>query len=479
MKSRKNNSRKKFPKNNNKTERFHKNPGTSRTTKKKTRKRMVQGNIVSEKEGWKIIQIYGSPYEMGYAHGYLLANSLREVRDTFEFIVKNDLKIVFSQYLEKSNALIKPVLLERYPDIYVELKGISEGARRRGVNVSVDFLISWNSYMSLYSLFERSSNEKHNVSNDGENKTKQRCSAFIATGNATEKGDIIMAHNTHSDFIDGRFTNVIIYLKPNRGTPFMMQTSPGYVSSISDWFICESGIIGCETTIAYTDYKPSFGNPVFCRIREVMQYSSSLDDCIRMMLDGNAGDYPCSWQFGNINTGEIMLLEIGLEKYNVQRTMNGVYYGMNSAIDWSLRKSETTDHHLFNPMKPTGSRNLRLNYLLNDKYYGKINVENAKTILADHYDMFLGKRQMNGRSICKHGEQNSLTENSRIIPSGCIDGKVVNTNMARKMKFLGKFGSSCNRVFKKNEFLKKHNKYENLKPYLRDFPLRNWTRIGL
>jgi hypothetical protein len=271
--------------------------------------------------------------------------------------------------------------------------------------------------------------------------------------------------------------NIIMYVTPSRGHPFVMQTSPGYISSISDWFICESGIIGCESTIAYTNFKPSFGSPVFCRVREVMQYAKTLDHCIQIMLHDNAGDYACSWQFGNVNTGEIMLLEIGLEKYSLQRTTNGVYYGMNSAIDWSLRKTETDDDAIFNPMKYNGARNIRLNDLLNKKYYSKINTENAKRILADHYDVFLGKFALNGRSICNHSERDPPIEDETVIPNGCIDGKVVNTNMAKKMKFIGKFGASCNRVFRKNVFIKKHPEYKKFKPYLRDFPLRKWTTI--
>lgn len=441
---------------------------SQKTRKNHTKK--IQGKIISEKEGWKVLKIYGTPFEMGYAHGYLLAQDLKDVYETFLFVIKTDLKIPFSQYVEKSNSLIKPIVISRYPDIYEELRGISEGARSKGTHISVDFLISWNSYMSLYSIFKSESVENKN--ND-----KQRCSAFIATGSATENGDIVMAHNTHSTFIEGKFMNIVIYLNPDKGIPFMMQTSPGFISSISDWFICESGIIGCETTIAYTNYKPSFGNPAFCRIREAMQYANSLDQYVEIMLDGNAGDYACSWQFGNVNTGEIMLLELGLEKYNVQRTTSGIYYGMNSAIDWNIRISETTDHDIFNPETPTGSRNIRLNYLLNEKYYGKINIKNAKTILSDHYDMSLGKSQRNGRSICKHSEDNTPTHRLKVTPVGCVDGKVVNSSMAKKMEFIGKFGASCNRRFSKKEFLKKHHEYKNMEKYLRDFPSRKWTRI--
>jgi dsDNA-binding SOS-regulon protein len=453
----------------NKTVKKYRTRKISQKTYHKNKKQTVQGKLISEKEGWKVIEVRGEPYEMGYAHGYILADELREILELLPFIVKEELKIPFSHYLAKSRLLITPIIKSKYPDIYQELKGISAGARDKKIHVSVDFLISWNAYMSLYSLFE-------NI-NKRERKANQRCSAFIATGSATEKGDIVMAHNTHSTFTEGQFMNIIMYLKPNTGFPFVMQTSPGFISSISDWFVCESGIIGCETTIAYTNYIPSFGNPVFCRIRQAMQYANSLDEYVEIMLDGNSGDYACSWQFGNVNTGEIMLFEIGLEKYSIQRTMNGVYYGMNSAIDWALRKKETDNVEIFNSKTSTGSRNFRLNYLLNDKYYGKINTENAKTILADHYDMFLGKSQMNHRSICIHYEQDHPVDNEKVQPNGCIDGKVVNTIMAKKMEFIGKFGSSCNRIFNKNEFIKKHPEYKNFHPFMRDFPTRKWIRL--
>ena len=482
MKNSKNKKRNYISKKKSKKERISKTRKISQ--KSNNNKQNVQGSILSEKEGWKVVEVYGTPFEMGYAHGYLLANELKDVYETFVFTIKEDLHIPFSQYLEKSNTLIKPILMSNYPDIYEEIKGISEGARKKGTEVSIDFLISWNSYMSLYSIFEKGSIENKGNTKEGDkpknNKgNNHRCSAFIASGSATEKGDIVMAHNTHSTFIEGKFMNIVMYLKPDRGIHFAMQMSPGYISSISDWFICESGIIGCETTIAYINYKPSFGKPAFCRIRQAMQYATSLDQYVEIMLDGNAGDYACSWQFGNVNTGEIMLLELGQEKYNVQRTMNGVYYGMNSTLDWSLRKTETTDDHLFNPESPTGSRNLRLNYLLNNKYYGKINTENAKTILSDHYDMFLGKSTMNGRSICKHSEEDPPIKHTKVRPTGCIDGKVINSKMAKRMEFLGRFGSSCGRKFSKKDFFKKHPQYKNLDPFLIDFPSRKWTTISV
>ena len=446
------------------------------TKTRKNNKTPINGRVLEkEKEGWKIVEVFGEPFEMGYAHGYLLHDELREIKKTFPFIVKNELKISFSPYVEKSNVLIKPVLKTKYPDLYQEIRGISQGAKKRGLDISVDFLISWNAYMSLQSVFLDDSIETEN--NNAEK--VHRCSAFIATGNATKNGDIVMAHNTHTHFAEGRFMNIVMYLKPSRGIPFMMQMAAGFIASVTDWFLTEAGIIGCETTIAYTNYKPSFGSPFFCRIREAMQYGNSLDQYVDIMLKDNAGDYACSWQFGNVNTGEIMLFELGLEHYNVQRTKNGVYYGMNSAIDYHLRSRETEDNSIFDPTRPTGSRNYRLHHLLNEKYYGKITTDNAKVILSDHYDMSLLRTQMNGRSICKHREHVPPIEGQKVKPVGAVDGKVVNSKMAKKMEFLARFGCSCGRDFRKSDFLKKHPEYEKWRPYLVDFPKTEWTRIGI
>jgi len=455
-----------------KIKKFNKTKKISKSIHKKINGRILEKN----KQGWKTLEVFGEPFEMGYAHGYLLSGELREIKKMFPFVIKNDLKVSFSQYLEKSNILIKPILKTKYPDLYEEIRGISQGAKQKGLDISIDFLISWNAYMSLYTIFEKDSIETK--TNSIKDERKQRCSAFIATGNATNDGEIVMAHNTHCHFYEGRFMNIIMYLKPSKGVPFTMQMSAGFIASVTDWFLSESGIIGCETTIAYTNYKPSFGIPFFCRIREAMQYGETLDQYVDIMLKDNAGDYACSWLFGNVHTNEIMLFDLGLENYNVQRTKNGIYYGMNSTLDWKIRNLETNDNAIFDPAKATGSRNLRIHQLLNEEYFGKINTENAKRIISDHYDMHLQKNQMNGRSICKHIEQYPPVEGTIIIPVGATDGKVINSKMAKKMGFLGRFGSSCGRCFNKNEFLKKNPEYEKWRPFLTDFPKTEWTRLG-
>lgn len=436
----------------------------NKSNKRHTRKLYypsINGQILSKKQGWTIAHIWGEPYARGYAHGVLLYNELKYVLTYFEFMVKLYVNVPLDTYIETCVKVIKPILLKEFPEFYEELRGVSEGAFHKGVIITIDYLIAWNSVLSMDNYFTKTK-DKHN-----------RCSAFIATGSATADGQIVMGHNTHSVLSDAPIQNIILYITPSSGSAFVMQTSPGYIASGTDWFICKSGIIGCETTISDILYKPRFGTPYFCRIRQAMQYGKSLDDFANIMLNQNAGDYACSWLFGNVNTNEIMLFELGLNKHAISKTKDGVYYGMNSALNFELRTEETGDETLFDLTTSSGSRNVRLNQLLNNDYYGKLNIENAKLILNDHYDIGLHKDIMNSKGICKHSELDPVNP----YPMGCTDGKVVDGKLAKKMAFIGRFGSCCGRTFQAKAFIKKNPRYKKWKPYLPDLPRTSWTLI--
>jgi len=456
------------------------------TTQRQTGKRCIIqrhtgicGTIIDEKDGWKTLYVYGDPFERGFAHGYLLCDELKRVKKILPFVIKHVLHTTMKEYLKVSNRIIMPII-RKDEEIYEEIRGISAGARHCGVDVSVAFLVAWNSYMSLYGEFKKGSTEdgvqkRDSLEKNGVQKRdsleNERCSAFIATGDATKNGDIVIGHTTHTDFATASLHNIVIYIIPTTGYPFVMQICPGYVASVSDWFICSTGIVGCETTISAINYKPRFGNPFFCRIRKAMQYGTSLDQYVEIMLEDNAGDYACSWQLGNINTNEIMLFELGLETHSVKRTHNGVYYGMNSAIDPQVRLLETTDTASTDITKSTGARNIRLNHLLNEKYYGKIDAYTAKLILADHYDPYENRVHMNSRSICKHTELDpEHTNRPAFYPFGCTDAKITTSKMARKLSFIGRFGSACGRDFDASEHIRKYPDFKHWAPVLSDLP---------
>lgn len=416
----------------------------------------VNGIKRKQKNGWIQMKIYGSPFERGYAHGFLLRKELQKIRQgILPFLVKNSYTISYEKYEFDCKEYITDKIREKYPEYYIELQGIEAGANfdfEKKERITIDFLIAWNSFLSMASFYNKRSAVDH-------------CSAFIAIGDATEKGDIIMAHTTHSDFVSAKTLNIVMEIIPEKGNKMKMQTSPGLICSSSDWFICENGIIGCETTIGGIHYKPKFGIPYFCRIREAMQYGNSLNDFVDIMLKDNAGDYAGSWLFGDTRekTKEIMLFELGLHTKNIERKTNGVFYGMNSAISPEIREKETKDKSHWDMNETSGARNIRFHILLYETYYGKLNTNIAKQILGDHYDVSQTK-ETNGNmlTICKHTnlDHRNTSLRSAFYPFGCTDGKVTTSEMSRKMSFVGRMGPACGTPFYAHRYLTKHPEYK-------------------
>jgi hypothetical protein len=208
-----------------------------------------------------------------------------------------------------------------------------------------------------------------------------------------------------------------------------------------------------------------------------MQYGKTLDDYVEIMSKNNAGDYACSWLLGDTNTNEIMLFELALKTKNVQKTKNGIFYGMNSAISPEIREKETNDTDFGNTQKSTGMRNVRLHTLLYETYGGKINIENSKKIISDHYDVFLGKDTGgNSMTICKHSNLDSRkSKRTGNYPFGSTDAKTVNTEMAKKMTFWGRMGHSCGKPFSAKKHIQEHPEYKDWEPYLKSMPHEDWT----
>lgn len=424
-------------------------------------RKIQAGYKPTQHQGWIILHISGSAYNRGFTHGYFLRTQLETAFRKLPFLCETILKTTIETYYHISNTRILPIVQRDFAEWFEECTGIADGACAAGFNVTPADIIAWNSYESIYSVVV-----KHT--------RRCKCSAFIATGDATSTGEIVMSHNTHVDYVLGASQNVIMYIVPEKGAPFVMQTSPGLICSVTDWFISKSGMMGCETTISNVSYTPKFGAPYFCRIRSAMQYGTSIDSYIKIMSTDNAGDYACSWLFGDIHTGEIALAEIGLRESNILRTKNGIFFGMNSAIGDRLRTRETADLSQFDIKTVSGARKLRFEQLLRQEYYGKISAINAKRIIADHYDVFLRRTRRNQRSICQHTETPS---ESRVYPWGCVDGKTVDSTMAKRMTFFARWGSACGRKFDASAFIAAYPKFRHWSAVLVDLPATNWITV--
>ena len=89
------------------------------------------------------------------------------------------------------------------------------------------------------------------------------------------------------------------------------------------------------------------------------------------------------------------------------------------------------------------------------------------------------------RTVCSHYELDAreyMCEPGRPKPfalHGAVDGFVCDTALAKKMAFIGKFGSSCDVPFNKAEFFKKHRQWAKFAPYIKDRPVEPWTEFTI
>jgi hypothetical protein len=439
----------------------------------------IKNGMSYEINGWKYISIHGKPKERGYSYGYLCAKEFKEIQNMLNFLMMEAYGQDWTIFIKQISDGFKVMTEQEFPEFYEEMQGITDGLNANGTKTTIDEIIAWNFYCSIpywYSIISESHMSK-------EGGAKDHCSAFMAVGDWTEDGKIVCAHNSFCDFIDGQFSNVILDINPEKGHRMIMQTSPCWIWSGTDFFVTSKGIIGTETTIGgFIPYEKRY--PIGYRIRKAMQYGNTLDEYCEILLHENSGDYANSWLFGDINSNEILRIELGLKYHNIERTKNGFFIGFNAPYDEKIRNLEVNNSGFYDIRRHQGARLVRLGDLM-DQYKGKINIDIAKKIISDHYDVYLHKENPCSRTICSHYEldpREYMSQADRpkpFSPHGAVDGIVCDTNLAKKMSFIGKFGSSCDIGFDKSDFCKKHRQYEKFCPYLKDRPSFPWTEFTI
>jgi hypothetical protein len=444
----------------------------------------IKNGFANKKNGWIYIHINGNPRERGYAYGYLCANEFKEIQKMLIYYIFETFGYTWNYFIENINKSFKEMTKAKFGELYEEMTGISEGCNANGCNTSLDEIIAWNFYLSLPYWFSYKSDshigkEGGGNPNGGGNKADDKCSALIAVGDWTLDGKIVVAHNSFTDYIDGQYSNVILDLNPTEGHRIIMQTSPCWIWSGTDFFVTSAGIIGTETTIGgFQPYEERY--PIGYRIRKAMQYANNIDDYINILMEENSGDYANSWLFGDIKTNEILRLELGLKYNSISRTKNGYYIGFNAPFDPRIRNLEVVNSGFYDIRRHQGARRVRLTELVT-QYKGKINTDIAKKIIADHYDVYLKKNNPCSRTVCAHYDLDAREYMSQadrpkpFAPHGALDGIVCDTTLAKKMGFIARFGNSCGKSFDKSVFCKQHIQYANFCLYLKDRPTQPWT----
>ena len=422
--------------------------------------------------GWIYIHVHGDAYQRGFQNGFLLITEIEDIIENLKLYVGRAYRRDWKFFCETAMKLYWPKLMEEYK---TEIEGVLAGIQaRRETSLRLEDILALNSYFDTVSYHYWLKNKEDQPQSPLGR--EEHCSAFIATGNVTKGGKILLAHNTWFSYITGIGYNVIVSVSPTNGSQFLMQAYPGTISSGTDWYMNSSGLVVSETTITGLNTFNPEGTPYFMRARKAIQYADKLDEWTRIMIEGNNGGYASDWLIGDIKTGEIAVLELGTFNYTIDRTFNGIFTGSNVAASEKVQ-SETKFDYSDKSTSCTARRERWKQIVESSKEM--LDIETAKRYLADHYDAYTCINKPGRNSLCGHIEQDPRGwpewEWGPNYPAGSFDAKVTDSSLAFVGKFWAHWGKPCDTDFIADSFLKQHPEYTWQKPRLKDIVAYPWT----
>jgi hypothetical protein len=431
------------------------------------------------KNGWIYVHLEGSPLDIGYQHGFLLAD---EIDDLIRGMKVSLPHLSGKDWAFYRDAVKKMSFWDKTDKEYQdEITGITEGLKARGKRYDIYDLVVLNGNIELSQYYVPMLAEKaHPGAPAANNKAPGNCSGFIATGSYTADGQIAIGHNNWTDYMGGERWNVIADIVPQTGNHLIMDCMPGLIHSGDDFVVTGGGIVITETTITQFKGFDEKGIPEFVRARKAAKYANSIDDFVQIMTAGNNGGYANDWLVGDIKTNEIARLELGLKDFRVWRTRDGVYVGSNFPLDEKLIREETT----FNPADSTNSpnsRRRRWERLTND-YKGKLDAETGKTMEGDSYNELTKAKEASRCVIAGRVDTDpkGCPEWSwgPYFPGGTVQGKVTTAALAKDLKFWAHMGNPNGDDFLAAPFFSAHPEYQWESRYLHDMKAYPWTLFG-
>lgn len=425
-------------------------------------------------DGWTYVHLEGSPSEIGFQHGYLLAP---EIEDAFHAVEVEDTYATqrdWEFFRKAAHTMLWPHIDAEYQQ---ELQGIADGLKARGSKYDVDDVVAVNAFMELSDYYVPWLNKKQKRAAVRNLVAPGNCSAFIATGSMTKDHKIVLAHNNWTSYIEGSRWVMMFDIVPQNGNRVLMDGFPGVIVSDDDFGVNSAGMMISETTISKFEGWDPDGKPEFMRARKALQYSNSIDDYVRIIKEGNNGGYANDWLIGDRKTGEIAYLELGLKNTPVWRKKDGYFISSNFAQDPKVLQEETT----FDAKDMTSSpnaRRARWEQLMGENK-GKVDVNMAQKFIGDHYDSYDKKQAANARTLCGHGDtmvgRDSQFEWDPYHPGGAVQGKATDSTMAAKMSLRARAGHPCGADFLAKDFLDHHPEYAWQSSVLKDMKAGPWT----
>ena len=426
-----------------------------------------------QQNGWTYVHLEGSPADIGFQHGYLLAS---EIDDTFKVIVlglTHDSKKDWAFFRKTAEEVLWPHVEPEYQE---EMRGIVQGLAAKGVKLELWDIVALNAWLELSPYYTNWYDKHHDVATVTR-PAPEHCSAFVATGSYTKDGKPVIAHNNWTEYKEGSRWNIIFDIVPSAGHHILMDGMPGLIHSGDDFGVNDAGIAITETTIGYfSGYDPE-AVPEFVRARKAMQYATSIDEFASIMKDGNNGGYANTWLIADNRNNEVGKLELGLKNITLDKTKDGYFVGSNFPENPKLIEQEAPEYPANDLSISANARHVRWNALMAE-YKGRIDVAAAQRFLGDHYDTFDKKQEPDERTLCGHidlSPRGSKPWQPQHGPCGTVQNKVADSKLIAAMSFTAAMGHSCGINFRAADHLKKYPEFKWEQSILRDLNSGAWT----
>ncbi len=251
--------------------------------------KLLEGSNLEVYDGFKILYVNGSHYQMGYQHGFLLKDEVQE--NVRAFIDKINREASYQEYLDIWNKT-KPYI----PNIYIEeMQGISDGAEISLEDLAVSY---------MHPLF-----------------VDMQCFSFAAYKNATIDNRLYQIRSLDfslliKDPVTKKYTqenSLIIVRNPEDGYKSIIPSTAGWLNFYEG--INENQItIGVQ--LCWSDDNTLKGIPVFLRVQKALDHTSNISDTIDVLTSNKT----LGWNF-IVSDGKTK------EAYAVETSANHSYVG--------------------------------------------------------------------------------------------------------------------------------------------------------
>jgi len=218
-----------------------------------------------------IIHVYGSPYDMGYAHGLLLRNQIKELMpqvmqhiydqvDQYINFLPDYIRKLIEEYGVEAALMLTYELTRSYTPqyFYDEIKGISDGSG-----------VDYNTMLAIHMFPELIQAACSMVGAWGE-----------ATNNITKNGPLYQLRALDWD-TDGPFQKYPLFLvyHPDQGHTFGILTWAGFLGTVTGISSIPMGVSE-KVWIEYPGKQSRSGYPFHFLLRDILQFDNTTDDVI-------------------------------------------------------------------------------------------------------------------------------------------------------------------------------------------------------